>query len=169
LSTSAPPPFEPEKISASLPDPRYLYDEELAQIVVRVTAGCFAKIRSAAPYIQELHARFKRHKRGHANIAGCKTWKEFCETRLARCDRAVRFLLEEQKAESNPKRKKPTKPDLLAMLSMLMNKFMEEWPPDRPLLPVINKLREYAAQLETLERKRAVERRAEAKRILSRP
>ena len=168
MSTPLLSPFEAEEISASLPDPRYLYDEELAQIVVRVTAGCFAKIRSAAPYIQELHARFKRHKRGHANIAGCKSWKEFCETRLARSDRAVRFLLEEQKAEPNRGRTKPTKPELLAMLSMLMNKFMEEWPPDRPLLPVIKKLREYATQLETLERKRAVERQAETRCIISR-
>jgi len=36
-----------------------------------------------------------------------------------------------------------------------------------PRGPVINKLREYATQLETLENKRAAERHAEAKRILS--
>jgi hypothetical protein len=142
-----------------------MYDEQLVEIVERL---CFSPIRSATPYIAELRARFARRKRGHAHIANCATWEQFCLKVLHRKPNTIRDLLREYRAESNRGRKKPTHPDLMAMLSMLMTKFMFEWPPDRPLLPVINKLREHATQLETLERKRAAERHAEAKRILCR-
>ena len=160
--SAQPLPIEPTETVASLTEIEFMYDEQLVEIVQGLV---FAKIRSAVPYIAELRARFARRKRGHAHIANCETWQQFCLKVLHRKPNTIRDLLREYKAESNARRKHPAKSDLLAMLSTIANKFMEEWPLDRPLLPVIKKLREYADQLETLERKRAAERHAEAKRI----
>jgi hypothetical protein len=61
-------------------------DEPLAALVIE---GCL-RFRKVLPYVMELKKRFAALKRGHANIAGCKTWKEFCEKKLDRTDSAVR-------------------------------------------------------------------------------
>lgn len=76
--------LEEEETSAS-----YLNNDEL---VARVKSG-FEKIRESLPYIAELRARFGRVRRGSADIAGCRTWKEFCEKHLHRTDRRIRQVL----------------------------------------------------------------------------
>jgi hypothetical protein len=63
-----------------------------ADLVAHVTIG-FQKIREELPYILELRKRFARLPRGHANIAGCKTWKEFCIKILHRTDRHMLRVL----------------------------------------------------------------------------
>jgi hypothetical protein len=62
------------------------------ELVARVKAG-FRKIAEEIPYILELRTRFGRLKRGHANIGGCNTWKEFCEKHLHRTDRRIRQVV----------------------------------------------------------------------------
>jgi hypothetical protein len=92
--------YETEIISASLPAPADMADDDLARFVV----GAFAKISQAVPYIAELHKRFRRKPRGKANILGCQTWKQFCETRLNRCDRTIRYAITSalEKAATEP-------------------------------------------------------------------
>ena len=65
--------------------PASLADEPLAEMVI---AGC-KKFRTLIPYVIELRERFSRQIRGNANIAGCKTWTEFCEKHLDRTTSAV--------------------------------------------------------------------------------
>jgi hypothetical protein len=63
------------------------------QLVSRVKSG-FKKIRHEAPYIIVLHARFMALPRGRgASIDGCATWETFCNLKLHRSDRAVRYML----------------------------------------------------------------------------
>jgi len=66
---------EPTVSVASLTEIQFMYDEQLVEIVEHL---CFAPIRSAVPYIAELRSRFARRKRGHAHIANCATWEQFC-------------------------------------------------------------------------------------------
>jgi hypothetical protein len=64
-------------------------NEQLAEIVI---SGC-VQFKKILPYVAELRERFAALPRGNANIAGCKTWTEFCEKKLDRTDRAVRKAL----------------------------------------------------------------------------
>ena len=81
-------PFEPGKIPAS-PDLSAASNDELADYVI----GAFSTIREALPYIAELRNRFAALQRGRADIKGCATWTEFCETHLHRTGSAVRKAL----------------------------------------------------------------------------
>lgn len=71
---------------AELSSPSQMQDEPLAEIVI---SGC-QQFKHVIPYVIELQKRFKELPRGNANIAGCKTWTEFCETHLDRTPRGVR-------------------------------------------------------------------------------
>jgi hypothetical protein len=70
---------EPQLLPASMAD------EPLAEIVV----SGFKKFRTLIPYVIELRKRFNSKIRGNADIAGCKTWTEFCEKHLDRTTSAV--------------------------------------------------------------------------------
>jgi hypothetical protein len=75
--------------------------DQLAQLVVRR----FNAFKEFLPYLAELRKRFNELPRGHANIAGCRTWTEFCENVLGRTDRAVRKALA---SAGEPQPAKPT-------------------------------------------------------------
>jgi hypothetical protein len=74
---------EPQLSCASLDN------EQLATLVI----DGIVQFRKLLPFVKELRARFAALPRGHANIAGCKTWTEFCHKRLDRTDAAVRKAL----------------------------------------------------------------------------
>jgi hypothetical protein len=93
---------EAGKIPAS-PEPDFsvISNDELVDYVI----SAFQTIRESLPYIQELRRRFAALPRGHADIAGCATWEEFCKKRLHRTSSAIRKALAEvapQKAEPKP-------------------------------------------------------------------
>src|SRR5690348_1257193 len=66
-----------------------MQDEPLAALVID---GC-QQFKRVIPYVIELRRRFQKRPRGKANIAGCKTWEEFCEKRLDRGVRAVQIAV----------------------------------------------------------------------------
>jgi alkylated DNA repair dioxygenase AlkB len=70
--------------------PRSLSTGQLVEIVV----GTFQRIQDSIPYIIELHKRFKAAPRSKANINGCDTWEQFCETHLHRTASAIRKALQ---------------------------------------------------------------------------
>ena len=79
-----------EIISASpVKMPADMSNDELVERV----SGFFNKVLDELPYIIEIRHRFSLLKRNNANIAGCKSWKQFCETRLHRTDRRIRQVL----------------------------------------------------------------------------
>jgi hypothetical protein len=86
---------EPDETSASFNARRAAKKMSSPALVSRVKKD-FGKIKSALPYIKELRDRFAALPRGKANIAGCKTWAEFCEKRLHRTDRTIRRVLAEE-------------------------------------------------------------------------
>src|SRR5260370_31982601 len=53
-------------------------DEPLAALVI----DGVRKFREIIPAIKELRKRFDDRPRGHAGIAGCSTWTEFCTRKL---------------------------------------------------------------------------------------
>src|SRR6266852_4657398 len=64
-------------------------DEPLAALVI----DGVRKFRETIPAIIELRKRFSDRPRGHAGIAGCSTWTEFCTRKLGRSIRAVQHAL----------------------------------------------------------------------------
>jgi hypothetical protein len=86
------------------PDLSKVSDAELADYVI----GAFRTIREALPYIRELRQRFAQLPRGHAGIAGCASWKGFCEDRLHRTPSAIRKALAGERNVTEPKA--PTAP-----------------------------------------------------------
>jgi hypothetical protein len=60
-------------------------DEPLAELVI----DGVRKFREIIPAITELRKRFSSRPRGHAGIAGCSTWTEFCTTKLGRTIQVV--------------------------------------------------------------------------------
>jgi hypothetical protein len=64
-------------------------DEPLAELVINGVH----KFRKIIPAIIELRKRFSERPRGHAGIAGCATWTEFCTRKLDRSIRAVQLAL----------------------------------------------------------------------------
>jgi hypothetical protein len=169
MITPSPAANEDVQITASPEDLRYWSNERLFHEAEKLLFDAFAKIKAAVPYIEQLHERFKRRKRNHAHILGCKNWREFCEKRLHREYQTIYKALKRarQQNEPKPKRKKEPKPqpDVMEKLSIVMNEIFS-LPQDRPLLPIAKKLRDYAAEIEALNRKRSAERGAAAKRIL---
>src|ERR1035437_753112 len=72
-------------------------DEPLAALVI----GGVRKFRETIPAIIELRKRFSNRPRGHAGIAGCSTWTEFCTKKLGRTIRAVqKAIAVERQAEA---------------------------------------------------------------------
>jgi hypothetical protein len=69
--------------------PEDIPSEQLARLIV----DRFNKFKEFLPYIKELRKRFAELPRGNANIAGCKTWTQFCTDVLGRTDSAVRKAL----------------------------------------------------------------------------
>jgi len=65
---------------------------ERADFVIAAMGALTAKLRELKPQIEELRKDFRKLK-GTQEIAGCKTWKQFCKERLHRTDSAVRKLL----------------------------------------------------------------------------
>jgi len=66
---------------------------ELADAVISAVEGTLtAKLREFKPQLEELRKDFRKLK-GTQEIAGCKTWKQFCKEKLHRSDSAVRKLL----------------------------------------------------------------------------
>ena len=64
-------------------------DERLAALVI----DGVRKFREIIPAIKELRKRFDDRPRGHAGIAGCSTWTEFCTRKLGRSMRAVQLAM----------------------------------------------------------------------------
>jgi len=64
-------------------------DEPLAELVI----DGVRKFREIIPAIVELRKRFSDRPRGHAGIAGCSTWTEFCTRKLGRSIRAVQLAM----------------------------------------------------------------------------
>jgi hypothetical protein len=159
--------IEPEETSASLAS--FMSNEEL---VARVR-GVFKKIGDELPFILELRARFARLKRGRANICGCMSWQEFCIKHLHRSDRRIRQIIaaysiaDESKRLPSGKRlpnnkRRETDAEgreraVFEHLRQAMNAIVD-YPDDRSLEPIIRKLRDYANELEVVERKKAGER-----------
>jgi hypothetical protein len=72
-------------------------DEPLAAFVI----DGMRKFRETIPAIIELRKRFSNRPRGHAGIAGCATWTEFCTKKLGRTIRAVqKAIAVERQAEA---------------------------------------------------------------------
>lgn len=69
-----------------------------AQLVKRVKQG-FQKIHDELPWIIELRKRFANRPRGKANIAGCKTWIQFCDKVLSRTPRQIQRVLQEAECD----------------------------------------------------------------------
>jgi len=65
---------------------------ERADFVIAAMGALTAKLRELKPQIEELRKDFRKLK-GTQEIAGCKTWKQFCKDKLHRTDSAVRKLL----------------------------------------------------------------------------
>jgi hypothetical protein len=80
------------------PEPGQMENEALA-IFVRDGLKKFSKL---VPYVRELKSRFAALPRGKADIMGCHTWKEFCESVLDRTPSAVRKALAEDKEPRRP-------------------------------------------------------------------
>jgi alkylated DNA repair dioxygenase AlkB len=78
--------------------PASLTNDEL----VGVAVGAFTRIQQAMPYILELRKRFKKAPRNKADIAGCDTWEQFCETHLHRTASAIRKALQLESDNSSP-------------------------------------------------------------------
>ena len=77
--------------------------EKLArQVLEELDQAVCVKLRQLKPKLERLRAHFKT-KGGTEQIAGCKTWKEFCKKKLNRTDRAVRKLLAAEKSSARPK------------------------------------------------------------------
>ena len=70
--------------------PESLTTEQL----VEITVGTFQRVQDSMPYIIELRKRFKAAPRGKADIGGCDTWEQFCETHLHRTASALRKALQ---------------------------------------------------------------------------
>jgi len=88
VSTSLPLQFEAGILPASPPES--LTTDQLVGIAV----GTFRRIQDSMPYIIELRNRFKAAPRGKADIGGCDTWEQFCETHLHRTASALRKALQ---------------------------------------------------------------------------
>lgn len=76
-------------------------DEPLAALVI----DGVRKFREIMPAIFELRKRFSERPRGHAGIAGCATWTEFCTRKLGRSIRAVQLALTQPKAPKTDEEK----------------------------------------------------------------
>lgn len=77
--------------------------EKLAlQVLKELDQTVCVKLRQLKPKLEKLRAHFKT-KAGKEQIAGCKTWKEFCNKKLNRTDRAVRKLLAAEQSSARPK------------------------------------------------------------------
>jgi hypothetical protein len=81
-------------IEGEVSSPSSLSTDQLVSAVV----SSFSKIRDAMPYVFELRKRFADAPRGAANIAGCQTWKEFCQKHLHRTPRAVQLAFHDMQA-----------------------------------------------------------------------
>lgn len=101
-----------EESSLTLGDPADMTDDQLADVVIE----CVQKLRRYLPYIRALKVRFDAGERDARNrlrtpIKNCYSWKEFCDTRLDRCDRAVRKALAAPKPQPpETSQKEPTRP-----------------------------------------------------------
>ena len=76
---------------------------EQADSVIAAMGALTVKLRELKPQIEELRRDFGKLK-GNQNIAGCKTWKQFCKEKLHRTDRAVRMMLSESPGRTKEKR-----------------------------------------------------------------
>jgi hypothetical protein len=77
--------------------------EKLAlQVLEELDQAICVKLRQLKPRLEKLRAYFKEL-RGTEQIAGCKTWKEFCRNKLNRTGRAVRKLLAAEQSSARPK------------------------------------------------------------------
>jgi hypothetical protein len=118
---------EPNEAQLSCGSPPESMSDEALAALVRDGIKQFAKL---VPYVRELRERFTALQRGHANIAGCKTWSEFCERILDRTPAAVR------KALAGGKETDPSKPRniLLSALKRVTATLNEEyWKGDLPV------------------------------------
>ena len=67
--------------------------EKLAEEVA-VEFGTFcAKLRDLKPKIDKIRSHFRANSRGSVMLAGCRTFREFCEKRLHRCEQTVYKML----------------------------------------------------------------------------
>jgi hypothetical protein len=73
-------------------------EKRASHLLAQLNALC-VKLKELKEEIALLRDDFKNLK-GQEKIAGCKTWKEFCQRRLHRTDRAVRKLLGAEKSSA---------------------------------------------------------------------
>ena len=74
-------------------------EKRASHVLTQLNAFC-TKLRELKDEIAQLRNDFKNLKE-QETIAGCKTWKEFCERKLHRTDRAVRKLLGAEKSSAS--------------------------------------------------------------------
>lgn len=86
--------------------------EALAQEVAREFKTQCRKIRALRPHIQRIQDYFSSSVRGSITLAGCSSFKEFCEKKLGRSKQAVYSMLGEypekrkEKKQRQPKRQR---------------------------------------------------------------
>lgn len=80
-------------MSTTKEDPGKMGDEELASFVTDQAMKVAVLCEELRPYYLELRRRFTEKKSRTDTIAGCRTWLEFCETRLDRTKRAINYWL----------------------------------------------------------------------------
>ena len=69
-----------------------------SQVLEQIDAICI-KLRELKPQLEQLRGCFQGLSKSKGTIAGCRTWNEFCTTKLHRTRRAVNGLLSGAKAE----------------------------------------------------------------------
>ena len=81
---------------ANTADPKM---EKLAARVVKVFTACCTKLKELKPEIEQIRDWFLSQP-GSKTLAGCRSFKEFCETKLNRTEQAVYAMLGDYSAKS---------------------------------------------------------------------
>ncbi len=89
-------------VPVSRPDHQEM--EELARDVAKEFHSYCRKLRSLRPKIERIQSYFNNNVRGSVTLAGCSSFKEYCEKKLGRTKQAVYSML-----GSYPKKQKEKK------------------------------------------------------------
>jgi hypothetical protein len=78
--------------------------EKIAEEVAAEFGTVCAKLSELRPKVEKIQLYFRESVRGSVTLAGCRSFREFCEKRLRRCEQTVYKML-----ASDPKRREPGK------------------------------------------------------------
>jgi hypothetical protein len=78
--------------------------EKLAEEVAAEFGTVCAKLSELRPKVEKIQLYFRESVRGSVTLAGCRSFREFCEKRLRRCEQTVYKML-----ASDPEKREPGK------------------------------------------------------------